>query len=82
MKKCTSIGGQALIEGIMMKGPKKTVMGVRAPDGSIDLEELKFGSVKKRFPILGWPVIRGAVNLIESMVQGWGGNGLSVKHAI
>lgn len=71
MKKCTSIGGQALIEGIMMKGPKKTVMGVRTPDGSIDLEELKFGSVKKRFPILGWPVIRGAVNLIESMVQGY-----------
>ena len=38
MQKKTSIGGQAVIEGIMMKGPKKTALAVRIPDGSIDIE--------------------------------------------
>ena len=38
MAKKTSIGGQAVIEGIMMKGPRKTALAVRTPDGSIDIE--------------------------------------------
>lgn len=70
MKK-TSIGGQALIEGIMMKGPDKTAMAVRTPDKTIDIEFIKEKHIKDRFPIFGLPVIRGMVNLVESMLQGY-----------
>ncbi len=69
--KKTSIGGQALIEGIMMRGPHKTVMAVRLPDGSITTEPLEFNSVTKKYKILGLPIIRGAVALIESMTNGY-----------
>lgn len=69
--KATTIGGQALIEGIMMKGPKKTVIAVREPDGNIHIEPMKENSIKNKIKILGWPIIRGAVNLIESMLTGY-----------
>ena len=73
MSKCkyTSIGGQALIEGIMMRGPQKTAMAVRKPDGDIDLSFVDYKPLKEKYKILGWPLIRGIVNLIESMVQGY-----------
>lgn len=71
MKKCVSIGGQALIEGIMMKGPKKTVMAVRGKDKEIILEDLNQVSITKKVKILGLPIIRGVVNFIESMIFGY-----------
>lgn len=73
MSKCkyTSIGGQALIEGIMMKGKKKTVMAVRSKDNGIILEPVNATSIKDKFPFLGLPVVRGVVNFIESMTQGY-----------
>ncbi len=71
MSKYTSIGGQALIEGIMMKGPEKTVMAVRKKDGSIDIENMNFKSVKDKIKFLGWPIIRGVTNMVESMIQGY-----------
>ncbi len=71
MSKKTSIGGQALIEGIMMKGPEKTSLAVRLPDGEIDISFMEEKPLKKRFPILGWPVIRGVVGFIESMLTGY-----------
>ncbi len=73
MSKCkyTSIGGQALIEGIMMRGPEKTAMAVRLPDGSIDISFLDFKPLKEKYKILGLPIIRGVVGFIESMVQGY-----------
>ena len=52
MSKKTSIGGPALIEGIMMKGPEKTSLAVRLPDGEIDISFLDEKPLKKRFPIL------------------------------
>lgn len=70
-KKATSIGGQALIEGIMMKGPRRTVIAVREPDGNILIDDLKEKNLKEKLPFLGWPVIRGAVNLIQSMITGY-----------
>lgn len=70
-KKATTIGGQALIEGIMMKGPRKTVIAVREPNHSILVEEMKESRIKDRLHFLGWPIIRGAVNLIESMISGY-----------
>ena len=65
----TLIGGQALIEGIYMRGPKKQAIVVRAPDGLVrKVEELKL--IKDRHPVLGWPLIRGLVNFGSSMVCG------------
>ena len=65
----TSIGGQALIEGIMMRGPKKQAVVVRVKDGfETQVTELKL--IKDKYPILGWPFIRGVVNFGSSMVNG------------
>ncbi len=66
----TSIGGQALIEGILMRGPEKQAVVVRDQDGNMveKVEELKL--IKDRHPILGWPLIRGTVNFLDSMVKG------------
>lgn len=70
MKKI-SIGGQALIEGIMMKSPEKTAMAVRIPDKSIDIEYIEEKHIKDKIPFLGWPVFRGVVNFVESMILGY-----------
>ena len=66
----TSIGGQALIEGILMRGPEKQSIVVRDREGElvVKVEELKL--IKEKYPVLGWPLIRGAVNFIAALVQG------------
>ena len=66
----TSIGGQALIEGILMRGPEKQAIVVRDKDGQMveKVEELKL--IKDRYPILGVPLIRGTVNFLAAMVSG------------
>ena len=69
--KYTSIGGQALIEGIMMRGPEKTVMAVRKKEGDIELVPMKHTSIKDKYKFLGLPFIRGVVNLAESMIEGY-----------
>ncbi|MBQ5893430.1 MAG: DUF1385 domain-containing protein, partial [Clostridia bacterium] len=56
----TSIGGQALMEGIMMRGPKRAAMAVRNTEGEIVLEEVKINA-SKRPAFCRWPVIRGVV---------------------
>ncbi|SMC48225.1 DUF1385 domain-containing protein [Papillibacter cinnamivorans] len=65
----TTIGGQALIEGIMMRGPKKQSIVVRTPEGLVAREE-ELKLVKERYPILGLPLIRGSAVFIDSMVKG------------
>lgn len=69
--KKTSIGGQALIEGIMMRGPKRSVMAVRKKDGSIDISERTFKNIKEKYPVLKLPIIRGVASFIESMAIGY-----------
>ena len=71
LAKYTSIGGQALIEGIMMKSPEKTALAVRCPDKSIDVSYLSEGSIKDKCKILRLPVLRGVAGFIESMAQGY-----------
>lgn len=63
-------GGMALIEGVMMRGPKKTAMAVRKPDGSIQVEAMPNRDIREKHPCLNWPFIRGIVSLVESMVIG------------
>jgi len=66
----TSIGGQALMEGILMRGPKKQAIVCRKADGELvsKVEELHF--IKEKYPILGVPFIRGVFGLLDSMVKG------------
>lgn len=65
----TTIGGQALIEGILMRGPEKQAIVVRGPDGLVvKEEELKL--IKDRYPLLGLPLIRGSVTFLDSMYKG------------
>ena len=72
MAKYTSIGGQALIEGIMMKNPqKKTALAVRKPDKTIDISYINDKSIKDKYAVLRLPVIRGVVTYIETMIQGY-----------
>ena len=71
MGKYTSIGGQALIEGIMMKSPEKTALTVRMKDGTIDTEMLDNKSLKDKYKILKLPILRGIIGFVESMIQGY-----------
>ncbi len=66
----SSIGGQALIEGIMMRGPKRSAMAVRDPQGQIVLEQWDTTSTF-RAKIFKLPIIRGVFNFIDSMAQGY-----------
>ncbi len=66
----TSIGGQALIEGVMMRGPQKTAMAVRNPEGEIVLEQWE-NETKKKNAFFKLPIIRGVFNFIESMKFGY-----------
>lgn len=66
----TSIGGQALIEGILMRGPKKQAIVVRKPDGELEIKEEDLTLVKDKYPILGVPLIRGVATFLGSMVKG------------
>lgn len=65
----TMIGGQALIEGILMRGPEKESIVCRTADGLVEkTEDLKF--IKDKYPALGWPLIRGVATFLDSMVRG------------
>lgn len=66
-----AVGGQALMEGIMMKGPKGTAMSLRLPDGTIETEMKDFVSVRKKCKLFNIPVIRGIVSFVESMIFGY-----------
>ena len=66
----TMCGGQALIEGIMMRGPRKQAVVVRRSDGGLEIQEKELRFIKDRYPILGWPLIRGVINFADSMYNG------------
>ena len=69
--KYTAIGGQALIEGIMMKSPEKTALAVRKKDGSIDISSLDGKSLREKYRILRLPIIRGIIGFAESLIGGY-----------
>ena len=70
-KKEIAVGGQAVIEGVMMRGPDYIATAVRRNDGTIELSRDRFESRTKNNPILKRPVIRGFVSLIEMMIIGY-----------
>lgn len=65
----TSIGGQALMEGILMRGVDKQSIVVRTEEGLVTKVE-PLNLIKEKHPILGWPIIRGVVNFVDSMAKG------------
>ncbi|MCK5145557.1 DUF1385 domain-containing protein [bacterium] len=64
------VGGQAVIEGVMMRSPEYVATAVRKPDGRIAVKKERFISWTKRIKPLGWPFLRGGITLVESMVLG------------
>jgi uncharacterized protein YqhQ len=66
----TSIGGQAVIEGVMMRSPHFIAVAVRKPNQKILIRNLPYQGISQKFPILRKPVLRGVTMLLESMLQG------------
>lgn len=71
-KKCgyTSIGGQAVIEGVMMRGPKENAVAVRKSDGEIVIEKKANRSIFDKYKWLKIPILRGCISFFESMIFG------------
>ena len=67
----TSVGGQALIEGVMMQGPKGMATAVRNPEKEIVVEYHEVKHIRDKFKFFGFPIIRGVVNFVESMKIGY-----------
>lgn len=80
-EKKITIGGQAVIEGVMMRGPELTATAVRTPEGKIELSSRPVNSISDRYPILKKPLLRGCVSLIESLVIGIRSLGYSAQMA-
>ena len=70
LRRMTSIGGQALIEGIMMRGPEKVAAAFLKPDKTIDVVIKDAPLPAKKYKILGLPLIRGVANMINSLTIG------------
>ncbi len=69
-KKTPWVGGQAVIEGVMMRGPDRWTVTVRRADGSLESQVTPYEGWAKRMPILGRPFLRGVVVLLESLIVG------------
>ncbi|WP_036728659.1 DUF1385 domain-containing protein [Peptoniphilus mikwangii] len=66
----TTIGGQALIEGVLMRGPSKIAIAVRKPDKTIELKIEKLNDLSEKYKLLSFPIIRGAYKFVDAMVLG------------
>ena len=64
------IGGQAVIEGVMMRHGEDVAVAVRRPDGEIEVGKSKYENITRKHKILGFPIIRGVVAFINSLVLG------------
>lgn len=69
MRKC-DVGGQAIIEGVMMRGAKGLATAVRTPNGEIEVKVKRTTPITKKYKILNIPIIRGAATLIDSLIIG------------
>ena len=76
------IGGQAVIEGVMMRSPKSFVVSVRRPDGAIAIREQPWHVLLPKLKFLRWPLVRGAVVLAESLHNGYSALKFSADHAL
>ncbi len=77
-----NVGGQAVIEGVMMKAPTRLCVAVRRPSGEILVKNDPLRSLAARWPVLGWPFVRGPVVLGETLVQGMKALSFSAQQAL
>ncbi len=77
-----SVGGQAVIEGVMMRAPNALAIAVRKPNGEVAVKEDVWRSLSRRFKFLRWPMIRGSVVLIESLINGFQALSFSASQAL
>ena len=75
------LGGQAVIEGVMMRSPTRVAVAVRRPDGTLGYYERSYESITRRIKPLGLPVVRGAVSLFETLALGVGALNFSADEA-
>ena len=69
-KTCTYIGGQAVMEGVMMRGKRAMATAVRDPEGVIQVESERFPPLEKQSKANRIPFVRGVVNFVRSMIDG------------
>lgn len=77
-----NVGGQAVIEGVMMKAPRRLCVAVRRSSGGIVVKNEPFRPLSARFSFLGWPLLRGPVVLGETLVQGMKALSFSAQQAL
>jgi uncharacterized protein YqhQ len=79
-EKRISVGGQAVIEGVMMRSPTYYATAVRTPQGTIVIQKNRFVALTHRFKFLNIPILRGAINLVEMMWIGIQSLSYSASH--
>ena len=77
-----SVGGQAVIEGVMMRAPNALAIAVRKPNGEVVVKEDVWVSLSQRLKFLKWPLIRGSVVLIETLINGLQALSFSASQAL
>lgn len=77
-----TVGGQAVIEGVMMRSPKAMAIAVRRADGGISVKEERWRSLSERLIFLKWPFIRGSVVLVEALINGIQALNFSAQEAL
>ncbi len=70
--KRVDIGGQAVMEGVMMKAPDAIAISVRRPDGTIVAKRKPYEPLSKKHPWMGWPIVRGIINFVTMLSMGMG----------
>ena len=78
----TSIGGQAVIEGVMMRAPHFVAVAVRKPNQQIVIKSRPYSGISQKYPFLRKPLLRGVVTLVESMIQGMDALSYSANMAV
>ncbi|MBL9039112.1 MAG: hypothetical protein JNG84_11390, partial [Archangium sp.] len=76
------IGGQAVIEGVMMRSPQSFVVAVRTPEGKVAIREQQWRTLLPSLKFLRWPLFRGAVVLAESLHNGYSALKFSADHGL
>jgi uncharacterized protein YqhQ len=76
------VGGQAVLEGVMMRSARGYSVAVRRPDGTVAVDRAEVRSPARRFPVLKWPVLRGSVVLIQSLILGFRALQFAAHHSM
>ncbi len=77
-----SVGGQAVIEGVMMRSPRALAIAVRKPNGEVAVKEDVWRSLSNRLKFLKWPLIRGSVVFVETLINGLQALSFSANEAL